>query len=119
MAESTSEPTPDPAAESAPRRSFEERMESFGREAGEAGERIGRQAEAFGERVSKDPGYRRAADTAARIWGLIILAVGVWFLLDVTLGYDMPRIPWGDVWPIGLIVIGLAVILRGMGRRSA
>jgi hypothetical protein len=125
MADPTSEPTPEPAAEPAgpagpaPRRTFEERMESFGREAGEAGERIGRQAEAFGERVSKDPGYKRAADTAARIWGLLILAVGIWFLLDVTIGYDMPRIPWGDVWPIGLIVIGLVVVLRGMGRRTA
>lgn len=113
-----SEPTPDPTA-APPKQTFEQRMDRFGEEIGEAGERFGRDAEAWGKRVSKDPGYRRAADTAARVWGLIILAVGVWFLLDVTFGYDMPRIPWGDVWPIGLIVIGLVVVLRGMGRRTA
>lgn len=118
------QPTPDPAAAPEPaaaptKESFEQRMERFGEEVGEAGERFGRRAEAFGERVSKDPGYQRAADTAARVWGLIILAVGAWFLADVTLGYDMPTIPWGDVWPVGLIVIGLVVILRGMGRRTA
>ena len=113
-----SEPTPDPSG-TAPKRTFEERMERFGEEVGEAGEKFGRDAEAWGKRVSKDPAYKTAADTAARVWGLIILGVGVWFLLDVTLGYDMPRIPWGDVWPIGLIIIGLAVLLRGMGRRTA
>ena len=69
--------------------------------------------------IEKDPAFKQAADTAARVWGLIILAVGAWFLVDVTLGYDMPSIPWGDVWPVGLILIGLVVILRGMGRRTA
>jgi hypothetical protein len=116
------EATPDPAAPApapTPKPTFEQRMESFGREAGEAGERIGRKAEEFGDRLSKDPGISRAADTAARVWGLIILAVGAWFLVDVTLGYDMPSIPWGDVWPIGLIIIGLLVVLRGMSRRTA
>ena len=113
-----SEPTPDPTG-AAPKRTFEQRMERFGEEVGEAGERFGRDAEAWGQRISKDPTYRGAADTAARVWGVIILGVGVWFLLDVTFGYDMPRVPWGDVWPIGLIIIGLAVLLRGMGRRTA
>ncbi|HET7029171.1 MAG TPA: hypothetical protein VFI34_01565 [Candidatus Limnocylindrales bacterium] len=110
-------PVPDPA--SAPKPTFEQRMESFGREAGAAGERFGRDAEAWGQRLAKDPSVQRAGDTAARAWGLLVLAIGAWFFVDVTLGYDMPRIPWGDLWPIGLIVIGLFVIVRGMGRRSA
>jgi hypothetical protein len=118
------EPTPDPATatpgtEVPPKPSFEQRVDSFGREMGAARERIGREAEAFGQRMAKDPDMRRAGDTAARIWGLIVLAIGAWFLVDVTLGYDMPTIPWGDVWPIGLIVIGLIVVVRGMGRRPA
>lgn len=114
-------PAPDPAAapEPAPRPTFEQRMESFGEEVGAAGERFGRQAEAFGERMAKDPAMSRAADAAARVWGLIILGVGAWFLVDVTLGYDMPSVPWGDVWPVGLILIGLVVVLRGMSRRTA
>jgi len=116
-------PAPDPGSAPqpapTPKPTFEQRMESFGEEVGAAGERFGRQAEAFGERLSKDPSINRAADTAARAWGLIILALGVWFLADVTLGYDMPSIPWGDVWPVGLIVIGLLVVVRGMSRRTA
>jgi hypothetical protein len=98
---------------------FEQRVESFGQEVGAAGERLGREAEAWGQRMAKDPNIQRAGDTAARMWGLLVLAVGIWFFIDVTLGYDMPRIPWGEVWPIGLIVLGLVVIVRGMGRRSA
>ena len=119
MSESKTDPEMAPIPPSKP--SFEQRMDRFGEEVGEAGERFGRDAEAWGKKISKDPSYKRAADTAARVWGLIILAVGVWFLLDVTFGYDMPRIPWGDVWPIGLIVIGLAfglalaIVLVGLG----
>lgn len=114
------EPTPEPGPSTTPKPpTFEQRMETFGKEVGEAGERFGREAEAWGHRVAKDPSVQRAGDTAARLWGLLVLAVGIWFFIGVTLGYDMPRIPWGDVWPIGLIAIGLLVILRGMGRRSA
>lgn len=109
------EATPDPSHKP----TFEERMDTFGREAGEAGERIGRQAEAAGKRLTSDPTVVRAVDTAARVWGLLILLVGVWFLADVTLGFEMPDVPWGDIWPIGLIAIGLVVVFRGMGRQRA
>jgi hypothetical protein len=103
--------------EPAPERTFEERMQGFGREASAAGERLGREAQAAGERWAKDPGVVDAADTAARVWGLLVLAVGLWFFADITLGYDMPAVAWRDVWPIALIAIGLAVVLRGMARR--
>ena len=93
-------------------------MERFGREAGPAGERWGRAAEDAGKRWSRDPNVMAASDTAARAWGLIVLTVGVWLFADVTLGYDMPSIPWRDLWPLALIVIGLAVVFRGMTRRT-
>ena len=111
-------PPSEPAAEPARQPTFEERMERFGKEAGEAGERWGKRAEAAGQRWSKDPSIIRAADSAGVIWGLILLAVGLWFLADVTLGFDMPRIAWRDLWPIGLIGIGLLVLFRGMSRRA-
>jgi hypothetical protein len=107
---SPSEPTPPP--------SFEERMERFGREAGEAGERWGKRAEAAGERWSKDSRVVRAGDTAGIIWGLILLAVGLWFFADVTVGLDMPSIAWRDIWPVAIIAVGLLVLFRGMTRRS-
>ena len=99
--------------------SFEERVDAFGRDVGAAGERFGRQAEEAGRRLASEPSVARAADTAARAWGLIILVVGAWFLADVTLGLDMPNVPWRDLWPVGLIVIGLLVVVRGMGRQRA
>jgi Domain of unknown function (DUF5668) len=64
-------------------------------------------------------GARRAIDTGTVIWGLILIAVGGWFLLDHTLGFDMPDIDWGDLWPVILIVIGGGVILQGISRRRA
>jgi len=105
--------TPPPTA------TFEQRMEDLGRRAGEAGERFGREAEAAGKRLASDPSVQGAADTAGRVWGLIVLAVGSWFFVDITLGYDMPSIPWRDLWPLALILIGLVVIVRAMGRRRA
>src|SRR5437868_5370380 len=73
------EPTQGPA----PKPTFEQRMESFGRQVDDAGERFGRDAEAWGKRLADDPTVRRAGDTAARIWGLLLLAAGLWFFADV------------------------------------
>ena len=98
---------------------FEERLERFAKEAGDTGERVGRRAEEAGKRWAADPGVVRTADTAARVWGLLLIAVGAWFFAEFTLGYDLPGIPWRELWPVALIVIGLAVILRGLRRRSA
>ncbi len=64
-------------------------------------------------------GARKAIDTGTVIWGLILIGVGGWFFLDHTLGMDMPRIAWGDLWPVVLLVVGAAVILQGLGRRSS
>lgn len=119
MTEATPDATPGPASDPAPRPTFEQRVEGFGRDVGAAGERLGRQAEAAGQRLANDPTMQRAGDTAARVWGLIVLAVGVWFLADVTIGMDMPNVPWSDIWPLGLILIGLLIVFRGMGRRRA
>ena len=118
--------TPDPGAPSPPPpetpppaapRTFEERMEDFGRRAGAAGEKLGKEAEEAAQRWSKDPAVAAAGDTAARVWGLLVLAVGLWFFADITLGMDMPAVAWRDVWPVALIVLGLAVLLRGMASR--
>lgn len=63
------------------------------------------------------PAAARGADWASRAWGLIVLAVGLWFFADVTLGLDMPSLAWRELWPIVLIVVGLAIVLRGLARR--
>lgn len=106
-------PTPPPAEP----RTFEQRMEDFGHRTGEAGEKLGKEAEAAAHRRSKDPSIAAAGDTAARVWGLLVLAVGVWFFADITLDMDMPAVAWRDLWPVALIVIGLAVLIRGVASR--
>ena len=116
--EATDAPPPSPAPEVPPSPTFEERMDRWGNEVGEAGERFGREAEAAGKRLASNPAVADAADTAARVWGLLVLGVGLWFFAEITLGYDMPSIPWRDIWPLGLIVIGLAVVFRGLARRA-
>lgn len=107
-----------PGSQPAPKATFEQRVDAFGRDIGAAGERLGREAEAAGQRLAKDPTVQRAADTAARFWGLVVLAVGLWFLADVTLGMNMPAIAWGEIWPLGLILLGVLIVFRGMARRN-
>ena len=49
-----------------------------------------------------------------RVWmGLILLVLGVLFLVDNLTGWE---IPWGDWWPVILIVVGLS---KFVGRKSS
>lgn len=59
----------------------------------------------------------RRANLGAIVIGLLILAVGVYYFLDRTLGLTMPRIQWGSLWPVLLIVLGGLVLLRSIQRR--
>jgi uncharacterized membrane protein len=59
----------------------------------------------------------RRAGIGMLVFGLIILAVGVYYLLDRTLGIAMPRIQWGSLWPVLLIVLGGLILLRAIERR--
>jgi hypothetical protein len=52
------------------------------------------------------------------VFGLILLAIGVWFLADQTLGLVLPRIDWGRLWPLFIIAIGLWIAIGSMRRGS-
>ena len=56
--------------------------------------------------------------TASILFGLVVLGLGLWFFAEHTLGYELPRIQWSQVWPITLIAIGLWVVLGSMRRGS-
>ncbi len=48
--------------------------------------------------------------------GVGLIVVGLWFFLDRTLGLDLPTIEWRGLWPVVLIVIGGAILLRSLDR---
>jgi hypothetical protein len=52
------------------------------------------------------------------IFGGILVAVGLWFFADQTLGLDMPRLHWSELWPIFIIVLGGWIVLGSMRRES-
>ena len=56
--------------------------------------------------------------TASVLFGLVILGLGLWFFAEYTLGYQLPRIRWSQLWPVFLIVLGLWVVLGSMRRGS-
>jgi hypothetical protein len=59
---------------------------------------------------------RRGPSPVAIVVGLIILAVGVYFFVDRTLGIDLPTIHWSSLWPILLVLVGGLIIIRALGR---
>src|SRR6185437_1026916 len=82
MTEQPTEPAPDATTSGSTTPPEPDRPSTFE----ERSERFGKRAEEAANRWSKEPGVVYAADTAGRIWGLILLAVGLWFFSDVTLG---------------------------------
>lgn len=84
---------------------------------GQRAEALGREAEAAALRLGTNPAVRETVDLAGRLWGLVLLGLGLWFFADVTLKLDLPAIAWRDAWPIALIAVGGLVIVRGLARR--
>jgi len=56
--------------------------------------------------------------SAALVFGVIILLVGLWFFATHTLGLDLPRLDWDQLWPIALIVVGGWIVLNAMRQRT-
>lgn len=61
---------------------------------------------------------RRGRDGFRLVWGVALIAVGLWFFLERTLRIDLPAIPWDALWPVLLIGLGAWIVLRGASRRS-
>ena len=54
---------------------------------------------------------------ATVIFGLILMAIGLWFFADQTLGIEMPRLRWSELWPVLFILLGAWILLSSMRRR--
>lgn len=63
------------------------------------------------------PRTRDDGRTGSIIFGLILLAIGLWFFAEQTLGLDLPSVDWGDFWPVILIAIGAWIVLGARRRR--
>jgi hypothetical protein len=55
---------------------------------------------------------------ASLFFGIVLIVLGLWFFASTTLGLDLPRLDWGQLWPILLIGLGAWVLVRSMGRRT-
>jgi hypothetical protein len=54
--------------------------------------------------------------SASIILGVIIIVIGLWFFATRTLGLDLPRLDWGQLWPVILIVIGGWIVYSSFRR---
>ncbi len=97
---------------------FKSTIEDGARALDQRAQALGREAEQAAARLSTNPAVRETADVASRVWGLIVLAFGLWFFADITLKMDLPALAWGDLWPLILIVLGGLVVIRGLARRT-
>ena len=64
----------------------------------------------------KDKAKDRGPGSAAIVVGLILIAVGLYFFIDRTLGVDLPDVRWSALWPVILIVLGAIVLVRSVRR---
>ena len=63
------------------------------------------------------PGHRSDDGRGPSIvFGLILLAVGLWFFAEHTLGLDLPTLRWNQLWPLILIVVGVWVLFSARRR---
>ena len=44
--------------------------------------------------------------------GLVIIAVGLWYFADRTLGLELPNLEADQLWPIAVIAVGAWLIIR-------
>lgn len=58
-------------------------------------------------------------DVGALILGAILLLVGGYYLLVNTFGINLPDLDWDQIWPIALIVLGVAVVAKAIQSRGS
>jgi hypothetical protein len=55
---------------------------------------------------------------ASLFFGIVLIVLGLWYFASTTLGLTLPRLDWGQLWPILLIGIGIWVLFRSTRRRT-
>ncbi len=60
----------------------------------------------------------RKIDVGALIFGAVLLLVGGYYLLVNTFGVKLPELDWDQIWPVALIVLGVAVVAKAIQSRG-
>lgn len=100
------------------RPTMNERLNDGARRIDEKAQALGREAQVAADRLATNPAIRDVADTAGRIWGLVLLVAGLWLFAAITLGLSLPGVAWSDFWPVILILFGGLILFRGLARRG-
>jgi phage shock protein C len=75
----------------------------------------GTPAPASGEWESHEARFRRGGSGGALVFGLILIAAGIWFLIDEY----VPTIDSDILWPIALVALGAALLVVSFRRPRA
>jgi hypothetical protein len=67
---------------------------------------------------SWQPSVDRGPGWGSIIFGIVLVAIGLWFFAGVTLGLEMPDLQLRDLWPLIIIAIGGWIVLSSMRRQS-
>jgi hypothetical protein len=59
----------------------------------------------------------RRRDLGGVIFGGILLVVGIYYLFQQTLGFDIPDLNWNQIWPILLVILGVVIVYENWSRR--
>jgi hypothetical protein len=57
-------------------------------------------------------------DYGGLVFGGILLFVGGFYLLRNTLGFDLGELDWEPIWPVLVILLGVAVVVGALTRRE-
>jgi hypothetical protein len=66
----------------------------------------------------KRDAMRSRLDLGGLIVGLIILAVGCYYVLTKTLGLSLPELEWDRVWPLFVIALGVGIVWSAWNRTT-
>jgi phage shock protein PspC (stress-responsive transcriptional regulator) len=86
-----------------------------GDEAGEAAGDAAGQAAGPSVMTQQAPPRRRSSGGGSLVFGLILVGVGAWFLIREY----VPQIDTDLLWPIGLVVLGIVLVIASLRRPRA
>ena len=63
--------------------------------------------------------WLRRLDVGAILIGLLILAVGIYYLLVNTFGFQLAELDWDKIWPLAVIALGIGILWGAWSRMGS